>query len=172
MKQSRRVFLMLGAGAAASRLGVSAAEADSLATVDGVRAGVLVGTDGSRRASVRLPDDSLVSVIVNDDANVVHGRAGLVTDLTDFVVGEGVVFEADEPVGDELRTSMFQSIVDALTTTITAGSEDEELSTSVGDFVASENLDNENTASGRARVTYWRDPADGTKYATAITTNT
>ncbi|MTD47629.1 hypothetical protein GKE82_26280 [Conexibacter sp. W3-3-2] len=166
MKTNRRDLFKLGAITAVGHA-IATPGSASASGVDGFHSGTFRSLESAESASVELVGGQAVVVHLAPGCEVLHGLAGDVADLTDFVTGEEVVFASDSVDDAIVYATVFQSMASAVTTTIKR-SDDEELGTSAGTFAVNESVGDPADQSGRAVITYWTDPQDGARYANAV----
>jgi hypothetical protein len=167
---TRRTFL---AGSASAVLAAATAEQALAGTVahDAV-SGSLATVTSADTAVIELAESGVaVRVRLAAGAEVLSGRTGTIgADLTELSPGEPVVLRFEGPADPavENAVSMVQSLVGGVVTTVLRAN-DTSVQTADGDFlVAPSRRGRWSGLRGRARITYWQDPASGARYANAV----
>jgi hypothetical protein len=171
MKMRRREVL---AGGIASAVGLAAPAPASAETADaGILAGTLDRVLCAREAEVTVYRyGTTCRVILAPAADIVHGRAGMVSDLREFVAGERITFRPEVPhtAGEDIVASELKSLTECVTANIDRHDE-QRVETSRGPFVVSPILMRRagGIRRGAARITYWTDPRTGMRHANTVT---
>jgi hypothetical protein len=139
--------------------------------------GVLVGTLdrvlSAHEAEVTMfRDGATRRVVLAPEADILHGRAGVVSDLREFVAGEPVAFRPEDPQpgGKHVLASEFKSLTECVAANVDRRDQ-QWVETSSGAFIVSPILGREadGIQAGPARITYWTDPRTGNRHANTVT---
>jgi hypothetical protein len=164
---------VLAAGAASAVALALPAQASAEVPDVGVLAGTLDRVLSPHEAEVTVfRHGATRRVVLAPGADVLHGRAGVVSDLREFVAGETVAFRPEDrhPGGDHVLASEFKSLVECVAARVDRRDQ-QRVETSSGAFVVSPILRREagGIQAGPARITYWTDPRTGTRHANTVT---
>jgi len=167
----RRRFIV-GASAAGLSFAVPGL-AGAETSADDLWAGRLEEVVGSSDAIVTLEATGVSQrVSLVPGAEVLHGRAGAVDDLSPFVPGESVVMRvsARDDAG-AWQVEAFQSLFTGITTTVTdAGEGSDSIDTASGSMALAPAAQEDDPvdAGTTVKVTVWTDPDSGDRYANAV----